>query len=109
MSYKFFETLQTLERLDGLIRRKGTGKPLALAQRLGISERQVYNLISALRELGAPVAYCNKQETYYYTQEVEFRRELFVLKDDADKIKGGETFWGKIETLQDFCSAGKYF
>ncbi|MBK8043909.1 MAG: hypothetical protein IPK21_15365 [Haliscomenobacter sp.] len=35
MSNKFFETLQTLERLDGLIRRKATGKPGALAQRLG--------------------------------------------------------------------------
>ncbi|MBK8043598.1 MAG: HTH domain-containing protein [Haliscomenobacter sp.] len=104
MSNKFFETLQTLERLDGLIRRKATGKPGALAQRLGISERQVYKLVSALRELGAPVVYCNKRETYYYTQEVEFRRELFVLKDDADKIKGGETFLEKVGSLQDFCS-----
>ncbi|MBK8043603.1 MAG: hypothetical protein IPN20_20190 [Haliscomenobacter sp.] len=74
------------------------------ALRLGTSERQVYNLLSALRELGAPVAYCNTRETYYYAREVEFHSELFVLKDDADKIKGGEIFLEKFWILQDFCS-----
>jgi hypothetical protein len=34
-----YHTLQMLKQLDGLLRRKCTGNPQILAQKLGISER----------------------------------------------------------------------
>ncbi len=89
--HKFFEILDLIDRLDGLIRRKATGRPCNLARRLNICERKVYKMIDTLKSLGAPVEYCPHRESYYYTSEVEFRRELFVQKIDEEKVKGGES------------------
>lgn len=102
--FKFFEILDLIDRLDGLIRRKATGKPSELARRLNVCERKVYQLIDTLRSLGAPVEYSTEQESYYYTTDVEFRRELFVQKVDAKKIKGGEIFLREFWSLHDLCS-----
>lgn len=102
--FKFFEILDLIDRLDGLIRRKATGKPSELARRLNVCERKLYQLIDTLRNLGAPVEYCSQRESYYYTTDVEFRRELFVQRVDAEKIKGGENFLREFWSLHDLCS-----
>ncbi len=102
--FKFFEILDLIDRLDGLIRRKSTGKPSELARRLNVCERKVYQLIDTLRNLGAPVEYCSQRESYFYTTDVEFRRELFVQRVDAEKIKGGENFLQEFWSLHDLCS-----
>lgn len=101
--FKFFEILDLIDRLDGLIRRKATGKPRDLARRLNVCERKVYLLIETLRNLGAPVEYCPNRESYYYTTDVEFRRELFVQRVDAEKIKGGENCLREFWVLHDLC------
>lgn len=70
---KFLETLHQLERIDLLIRRKATGTPVVLANRLGVSERTVYNLIEGLRVLGAKVSFCRSTGSYYYENNFCFR------------------------------------
>jgi hypothetical protein len=90
--FKFFEMLELIDRLDGLIRRKATGKPSELARRLNVCERKTYQLIDILRNLGAPVEYCRHRESYYYTTDVEFRRELFVHRMNTQKMKDGEFY-----------------
>jgi hypothetical protein len=100
---KFFEQLNLLERLDGLIRRKATGKPTELASRLGICERKVYKLIGELKAIGVPIAYSNERESYFYESEVEFQKALFTLKN-GEKIKGGENFLEDFFVLHDLCS-----
>jgi hypothetical protein len=41
-----------------------------VAERLGVSERLVYYYVLALKkEFNAPIAYCRKQQTYYFTEE----------------------------------------
>ncbi len=57
-----------LEYLDVLIRRKSTGNPRALAQKLNISLRAVYYYINALKEQGAPINYDRHKESYYYDE-----------------------------------------
>lgn len=69
---RFVEQLQVLDRLDQLIRLKSTGNYQALANRLGISARNVYNLIDVLKELGAQIAYCKERKSFYYLNEVKF-------------------------------------
>jgi predicted DNA-binding transcriptional regulator YafY len=61
------QKMQQLERVDCLIRRRATGKPAALAQRLSVSERTIFNLLEDLRDFGAPVRYCKDSQSYYYT------------------------------------------
>ena len=73
---KLFEQIRRLERLNHMIRRKATGTPKQLAERLGVSERTVYNLIDTLRQLGARIYYDNLRESYCYESGHEFSIEL---------------------------------
>lgn len=66
---KLSEQLHLLDRLNDLILRKGTGNYLSLSARLEVSPRQVYNLLDALKDLGAEIAYCKVRQSYYYVNE----------------------------------------
>ncbi|HEY4150965.1 MAG TPA: HTH domain-containing protein [Chitinophagaceae bacterium] len=61
-----------LERIDYLIRIKGTGTPSQLASRMGVGERTIYEYISIMKELGAPIRFCRSRQSYCYDQEGEF-------------------------------------
>jgi hypothetical protein len=86
--------MHRLEYLDTLIRRRATGTPNQLAQRLGITERAWYNLRDELvNDLHVPLAYDPQRQTYYYREEGEllfqFRRRL--NPDDMEKLEGGQS------------------
>ena len=66
-----FTDLFLLERLDQLIRTKATGTPEVLASRLEICVRNVFRLITQLREMGFPVEYDKAKGHYYYSEHVE--------------------------------------
>ena len=61
-----------LEHLDNLIRLKATGDPKALAKKLNISLRGVYDYINMLKSLGAPINYNRHKSTYYYDEQGRF-------------------------------------
>ena len=63
------EQIHRIERLDQLIRLKATGSPAELAAKLAISNRQLFNLLSLLRnEFNAPVKYDNECNSYIYSE-----------------------------------------
>ena len=64
--------LERLERIDRLIRIKGTGTPAELAARLKMSERNIYQYLNLMRDLGAPIKFDPSRETYYYSEEGQF-------------------------------------
>jgi len=49
--------INRLKAIDQLIKLKATGSPKELADKLGISERQIYKYISDLKELGAKIGH----------------------------------------------------
>ena len=63
---------QRIERLHHLIRRNATGTPKDCAKRLDISERQLYNTIELMKELGAPIIYNFQLGSYTYKHDVEW-------------------------------------
>ncbi len=63
--------LLSLQRLDGLLRRKTPGTAQDLASRLGVSRRTLFRLFDALRSFGAEIAYCKKGKRYYYRTHPE--------------------------------------
>ena len=69
---RFSKRMSQQERLDDLIRRKATGTPTELAEKLEIGERSVSNLIKELREQGASIAYNKFRKSYEYTEEFDF-------------------------------------
>ncbi len=53
--------------INELIRKQRTGKPKALATRIGVSERTIYNYIRFIKNtLKAPVKWNAMKETYVY-------------------------------------------
>lgn len=87
----YTEFKNKLEHLDALIRRKATGNPKELADKLGMSERAWYRLRDFLtNDLQVPLGYCTKRKTYYYQREGNLMLGWRPLRDDqTGKISGG--------------------
>jgi len=72
--------LYRLRKMDALIKRRSTGTPREFAKRLSLSESALYEYITILKQLGAPVKYCRKRRSYYYSEigsfHFEFRKQL---------------------------------
>jgi len=63
------EYIKLLKRMDKMIRSRFTGSPENFARRLDISERTLYNYISVMKELGAPIRYSRYSESYIYIED----------------------------------------
>ena len=73
-----------------MIRKKATGSPAELALKLGLSERAVFEYIRAMRDMEAPISFCNYRQTYYYEHEVQFSVGFRELNgDEIQELKGG--------------------
>jgi predicted DNA-binding transcriptional regulator YafY len=55
-----------ITRIDDLIRIRGTGTPSELAEKIGISERSMYEYLRLMKDFGAPVAYSRQRKSYFY-------------------------------------------
>jgi predicted DNA-binding transcriptional regulator YafY len=69
---KILKRISQLHRLDDLIRRKATGTPNELAEKLNFSERTTFNLLDELRALGASIEYDKFRESYFYSEDFIF-------------------------------------
>lgn len=67
------KNIETIIRIDNLIRLKATGTPKSLANKINMSERNIYKIISNMKEMGAPIKYCNISCSFIYTEKVELK------------------------------------
>ena len=65
--------IQRLHKLDYLINHKSTGTPADCANKIGISERSLYDYLRILKDMGAPVKFSRDRRTYYYVSEGNFK------------------------------------
>lgn len=96
------EKLQQIERVDALIRRKSTGKPTSLATRLETSERCVYDLIKLMKQMGAPIYFCQQRSSYCYEEDVVFSIGFIPEKAAERQVIGGKAYF--FLPLQNLCS-----
>ena len=100
------EKIRLIERVDGLINRKCTGSPAILANRLSISERNIYNLINTMKELGAPIFFCKVRNSYCYEEAVSFS---FGFETNGRLNYGGKAgVYLPMLPLQNTCSGAQY-
>lgn len=86
--------LVKLDRLDGLIRRRATGKPADLAKRLNMSRSSLFEFICFLRvEMRAPIIFNKYVCSYEYAYPPKF-----YLGFERDRINQTETQNVFIET-----------
>lgn len=82
------ESFKRIERIDQLIRIKGTGTAEQLAEKLGISRRSVFNLLNEMKEKGAPIKFDQYRGSYYYDEEGYFKISFyFKRKEYYEQIK----------------------
>lgn len=79
--------LHRLIRLDYLIHLKSTGTPANCANKIGISERSLYDYLKILKEMGAPIKFSRNRGTYYYNEEGRFRIS-FIQKHFEERMLG---------------------
>jgi len=69
---KLRDKIKIIERVDALIRRKSTGSAKELSLKLNMSRSNIFRLIIVMKEMGAPIFYCDFKNSYCYEFEVEF-------------------------------------
>jgi len=81
-----------MERIDTLVKRKATGTPHALADRLNISKASLHRIVDVMQELGAPIEYNISCRSYVYSREVEFYCGFYceeLSQHELKKMSGG--------------------
>ena len=64
--------LERAKRMDDLIRRKATGNVEEFAGKLGLSRSVLMEHLRDMRDLGAPIRFCDIRHSYYYDGEFNF-------------------------------------
>lgn len=89
----FVKQIERLQLLNKLIIQESTGTPEELADRLGLSKRQLYNQLDSLKCLGVQIGYSKSHKTYYYEGDASRMDVSFSLtwinEGESKKIFGG--------------------
>jgi hypothetical protein len=86
---------ERIQKMHRLIQAETTGCPEQFAKQLHLSRRQLYNELERLKELDAPIKYCKKKISFYYTHsfDLELHYSLkTIVGDEIRKIFGGSHF-----------------
>lgn len=83
---KNLKQIQQLKRLHKMIKLEATGNPREMAQRMHISERQLYNLLDQLRDMEAPICFNRRANTYLYTGEFDLLVNISVQVIRGDQL-----------------------
>jgi predicted DNA-binding transcriptional regulator YafY len=79
-SMALYKSLEYLKQIDKAIYKKKTGSPGALAESIGVSERQLYRYLDVIRKMGAPITFDEVKRTYYYSKHKRIFIEIGVKK-----------------------------
>ncbi|PWV51926.1 HTH domain-containing protein [Chitinophaga sp. S165] len=63
------DVFSRIQRIDYLIRIRGTGNATELADKLGLSRASIYEYLDLMKRLGAPIKYSQARKSYYYNEE----------------------------------------
>ena len=99
----FFKHLNRLQQIDQLIRQQNTGNADALAEKMGISRRQIYNFISELRDLGLEIEYKRNLNSFVYSKPYRINVKVDIQDlshEEALTAKGGTVFHKNYRFVQ---------
>ena len=67
-----------LKYMDYMIKRKATGDLENFARKNGLSKRAMTDVLCEMKELGFPIKYDRYRNTYYYDEDGEMVKNLFI-------------------------------
>lgn len=90
---EFIKQIERLQLLNKLVREKRTGSPKELADRLGLSRRQLYAYLEFLKDYGMDIAYSRKTNSFTINNGKEIKIDFrFQVLDEkvSREISGGK-------------------
>jgi hypothetical protein len=86
-----FKYIDRIQAIHSIIEKQGTGLSSEFAARVGISRSLLMDHIKELRDtFGAPISFCRKRKTFFYTKPFTFQVKIFC---ECDKLRGGSSFF----------------
>ena len=73
----FLRYFKKLQLIDSLIRRKATGNQELFARKTCMSRSLLNLYLNEMKEMGFPIKYCKKRNTYYYEEEGHIVTSMF--------------------------------
>lgn len=70
--------IKRVQYIDFMIRKKATGDLESFAKKNRLSKSTLSEIINQLKEMGFPIKYDRSRRTYYYEEEGEMIRCLFL-------------------------------
>ena len=105
----FVRQIERLQLLNKLVREQRTGKPEELADRIGVSRRQLYMYLEFLKDHGVEINFSRKLNSFIYAGgknlEIAFRFNVLDSKSSRE-IGGGENLLANSSVL--FLCTEKY-
>lgn len=92
----FFKHLNRLQQIDQLIRQQNTGNAESLAGKMGVSRRQIYNLIGELKDLGLEIEYNREINSFVYRKPYRINIKVDIQDLSQTEVlstKGGTAFF----------------
>jgi hypothetical protein len=75
--------IKRLQFIDFLIKKRATGDLETFAKKNRLSKRGLTVVIQQMKEMGFPIKYDRSRNTYYYEEEGEMVKCLFIKKGEV--------------------------
>jgi len=85
----FQKYMRRILYIDSLIRIKATGPVSQLSKKLQLSERTTLEHIKTMKELGCPIKYCRKRNSYCYDTVGKIVISFFDMQRTEENLGGG--------------------
>lgn len=82
----FIRQIERLQMLNKLICEERTGTPEELADRLGVSRRQLYSYFDLLKDFGLEIGFSRKTNSFYYCEKKDLRISLNIQVQESTKV-----------------------
>ncbi len=91
---KTLKQLERLRKVHKLIQQENTGTPAEFANKLYISERELYRILEYLKEVDAMISFSRISNSYYYTSNFDLLVNVSVqvlINEEMITIYAGST------------------
>jgi predicted DNA-binding transcriptional regulator YafY len=98
---EFIKQIERLQLLNKLVREQRTGSPEELAERLGVSRRQMYVYLEYLNDMGVDIQYSRRLNSFVFASQKQIRIDWrFEVLESAEvrKVLGGALSLGRSFT-----------
>lgn len=83
---QLFKYIDRINLMDRLIRQGRTGTQAEFANRLGLSVSRLARIIEYMKEIGAPLEYDRKRNTYYYENNYSIQIKVDIQNLDNKQL-----------------------